>query len=84
MLLAYTPDCDKVIQRVLIRRVVTPPSDHIKYRVVHLGLEVMAHELIDDSEAGIPFVLLILISSDRVLEIFRIRKTVCADGSKPW
>ena len=81
--LADASNYDVVIQVVFTRRVVAIPGDHVERRVVHFGLEEAVHEFRDYCESTIG-ALLVLEASHRILEIFRVSKTVSSDRTCAW
>lgn len=68
----------EVVEVVLVRRIVTVPSDNVEGRMVLLRGKELSKELVHNSEVGLP----VLVVSDRILEVTGIGKTIRADWAK--
>ena len=74
MIIRHRAHSAEIIQVVLERRVIPMPGHHIEWRRRQGGFEELARELVDQSVRTLD----ILVGSDGVLEVARVREPVGA------
>lgn len=71
-------NCVELSEIILVRSVVSMPSDYVERRMMSLKFKELALELVDDS----PLFIFVFIPSDWDFEVSWVCKTISSNGSK--